>query len=49
MLAELKWDSLTDRRRKHKLIAVYKMNYSQQQPRYKLRTANKIPPIKTRT
>ena len=28
MLAELKWDSLTDRRRKHKPIALYKMNHS---------------------
>jgi len=28
MLAELKWDSLTDRRRKHKLIALYQMDHS---------------------
>jgi len=26
MLAELKWDSLKDRRRKHKRITLYKMN-----------------------
>jgi len=61
MLAELKWDSLTDRRRKHKLIALYKMNHSlspkylidllptQQQTRYNLRTANNSPPITART
>ena len=59
MLAELKWDSLTDRRRKHKLIALY-MNHplslkhlyllpTQQQTRYNLRTANNIPPITART
>jgi len=28
MLAELKWDFLTDIRRKHKLIALYQMNHS---------------------
>ena len=61
MLAELKWDSLTNRRRKHKLIALFKMNHSlspkyligllptQQQTRYNLRTANNIPPITART
>ena len=59
MLAELKWDSLTNRRRK--LFAIYKMNHSlspkyligllptHQQTRYNLRTANKIPPITART
>ena len=60
MLAELKWDFLTDIRRKHKLIALYKMNHplspkhlyllpTQQQTRYNLRTANTIPPITART
>ena len=61
MLAELKWYSLTDRLRKHKLIALYKMNHSlspkylidllptQQQTRYNLRTANNIPHITART
>ena len=61
MLAELKWDSLTDRRRKHKLNALYKVNHSlspkylidllptQQQTRDNLRTANNIPPMTART
>ena len=52
-LAELKWDSLTDRRRKHKLIALYKyiidLLPTQQQTWYNLRTANNIPPITART
>ena len=61
VLAELKWDSLTDRRRKYKLIALYKMTHSlslnyiidilptQQRTRYHLRTANNIPPTTART
>jgi len=61
MLAKLKWDSLTDRRRKHKLIALHKMNHSlspeylidllptQQQTWSNLRTASNIPPITART
>jgi len=59
-MLKLKWDSLTDGRRKHKLIALYKMNHplspkhlyllpTQQQTRYNLRTANHIPPITART
>ena len=61
MLAEIKWDSLSDRRRKHKLVALYKMNHAlspkylinllhtQQQTRYNIRTTNKIPLITART
>ena len=28
MLAELKWETLADRRKKHKLITLYKMNHT---------------------
>ena len=61
MLAELKWETLADRRKKHKLITLYKMNHTispqylidllpaHEQTRYNLRTANNIPSITART